>query len=45
MCLEKKKRVKLTMKLNVLNFKESLSLADEGLSNQEMVSVGNPLLH
>ena len=45
MCLEKKKRVKLTMKLNVLNFKESLSLADEGLLNQEMVSVGDPLLH
>ena len=45
MCLEKKKIVKMTMKLNVLNFKESLSLADEGLLNQEMVSVGNPLLH
>ena len=45
MCLKKKRRVKLTMKLNVLNFKESLSLADEGLLNQEMVSVGNPLLH
>ena len=45
MCLKKKKIVKMTMKLNVLNFKESLSLADEGLLNQEMVSVGNPLLH
>ena len=43
--MSKKEEKSYKTMMRTMNFEESLSLADDGLSSQEMVSVGNPLLH